>query len=97
MVRIAVNMSGYSYKKPHYIRKHVYGIIREHESRVCSLFLNEDQAKRVVSNTLHHGHIVNIGFKGRVRTLTVKFFFNSLVGWDKHHGCKGGVGDMRKC
>lgn len=78
MVRIAVNMSGYSYKKPHYIRKHVYGIIREHESRVCSLFLNEDQAKRVVSNTLHHGHIVNIGFKGRVRTLTVK---KNLTHW----------------
>ena len=59
-------------KKPHYIRKHVYGIIRDYESKVCSLFLSEDQAKRAVHNTLHHGHIVNLGLKGTVRTLTLK-------------------------
>ena len=56
--------------KPHYIQKHLYGIIFDHETKTCSYFFDEISARDVVLETLRYGQKVDFGLKGEIATVT---------------------------
>lgn len=74
-------------KKPHYVKKHVYGILKPGGSSVCSMFHSEHQARVDVMCTLICGTIVRTDFKGNTPVCVARKHFQYSVGTFKDRHC----------